>query len=394
MVGLAIAEELSTKYRNVLLVEKNTSYGQETSSRHSEVIHAGIYYPIGFLKAIFCREGNPLLYETCRKRNIPHKMLGKLIVATNPPSPPFKKGGNLVSPPFAKGKNLITPPFSKGGQGGFSEEINELYKIKERAEQNSVNDLSFLSQNQIHKLEPEVRATAGLFSPSTGIIDSHSLMRSFYVNAESNDAIIAFRSEVTAIHFDNDRYELEINNGEYRFQTRILINSAGLHSDKIAALTGIDTEKEGYRLKYCKGSYFSVSPAPKLKHLVYPVPTDNYEGLGIHATLDLNSRVKFGPDTEYVDNLEYAVNNDKKGSFHQSIRTYLPGIKMESLSPEMSGIRPKLQGPGEQYRDFVIKEEHDSGYSGLINLIGIESPGLTACIPIARHVSSLVQLCL
>ena len=358
VVGLVIAEELSTKYRNVLLVEKNTSYGQETSSRHSEVIHAGIYYPTGFLKAIFCREGNPLLYETCRKRNIPHKMLGKLIVATN------------------------------------NEENNELWKIKERAEQNGVNDLSFLSQNQIRILEPEVRATAGLFSPSTGIIDSHSLMRSFSVNAESNDAIIAFCSEVTAIHFDNDKYELEINNGEYRFQTRILINSAGLHSDKIAALIGIDTEKEGYRLKYCKGSYFSASPAPKLKHLVYPVPTDNYEGLGIHATLDLSNRVKFGPDTEYMDNLEYTVNNDKKESFYQSIRTYLPGIKMESLNPEMSGIRPKLQGPGQPYRDFVIKEEHDSGYSRLINLIGIESPGLTACIPIARYVSSLVQSCL
>ncbi|MDO9528345.1 MAG: NAD(P)/FAD-dependent oxidoreductase [Syntrophales bacterium] len=428
VIGLAIAEELSTKHRNILLVEKNTSYGQETSSRHSEVIHAGIYYPAGFLKATLCREGNHLLYETCRNRNIPHKMLGKLIVATNnPPCPPFKKGGiivsptltkkddfitppfkkggdfvsptltkedNFTSPPFSKEDNLISPPFSKGGQGGFSEEINELWKIKERAEQNGVDNLSFLSQNQIHKLEPEVRATTALFSPSTGIIDSHSLMRSFYINAESNDVTIAFRSEVTAIHVDNNSYDLEINNGEYRFQTRILINSAGLHSDRIAKLAGIDIDKEGYRLKYCKGNYFSASPAPKLKHLVYPAPTDNYEGLGIHATLDLNSRVKFGPDTEYVDNLEYTVDEDKKVPFYQSIRRYLPGIKMESLNPEMSGIRPKLQGPGEPYRDFVIKEERDLGYSGLINLIGIESPGLTSCIPIARHVSSLVEACL
>ncbi|MBE9546106.1 MAG: NAD(P)/FAD-dependent oxidoreductase [Proteobacteria bacterium] len=358
VVGLAITEELSAKYSNVLLVEKNTTYGQETSSRHSEVIHAGIYYPAGFLKAHCCREGNRLLYEICRKRDIPHKMLGKLIVATN------------------------------------DEENNELYKIKERAEQNGVDNLSFLSQNQVRALEPEVRATAALLSPSTGIIDSHSLMRSFYVNAQSNGAVIAFRSEATAIHFDNDKYELEINNGEYRFRTRVLVNCAGLYSDKVAALAGIDIEKEGYRLKYCKGIYFSASPAPKLKHLIYPVPTNNYEGLGTHATLDLSGRVRFGPDTEYVDNLEYTVNDDKKEAFYQAIRRYLPEIKMKSLNPEMSGIRPKLQGPGEPYRDFVIKEERDPGYPGLINLIGIESPGLTACIPIARHVSSLVEGCL
>ena len=358
VIGLAIAEELSTKYSNVLLVEKNTSCGQETSSRNSEVIHAGIYYPTGFLKATLCREGNYRLYEICRIRHIPHKMVGKVIVAIN------------------------------------TQEINELWKIKDRAEQNCVNNLSFLSQNQIHKLEPEVRATTALFSPSTGIIDSHSLMRSFYINAESNDVTIAFRSEVTAIHVDSNSYELEINNGEYRFQTRILINSAGLHSDRIAKLAGIDIDKEGYRLKYCKGNYFSASPAPKMKHLVYPAPTNNYEGLGIHATLDLNNRVKFGPDTEYVDNLEYTVDEDKKVPFYQSIRRYLPGIKMESLNPEMSGIRPKLQGPDEPYRDFVIKEERDLGYPGLINLIGIESPGLTSCIPIARHVSSLVEACL
>lgn len=358
VVGLAIAEELSAKHSNVLLVEKNTSYGQETSSRHSEVIHAGIYYPPGFLKAHFCREGNRLLYELCRKRDIPHKMLGKLVVATN------------------------------------DEENNELHKIKDHAEHNGVNNLSFLSQSQIRALEPEVRATAALLSPSTGIIDSHSLMRSFYVNTQSNGTVIAFRSEVTSIHFDNDKYELEISNGEYRFQTRVLINSAGLHSDRIAALAGIDIEREGYRLKYCKGNYFSASPAPKLKHLIYPVPTNNYEGLGIHATLDLSGRVRFGPDTEHVDNLEYTVDEEKKEAFYKSIRRYLPGIKLESLNPEMSGIRPKLQGPGEPYRDFVIKEERDLGYPGLINLIGIESPGLTACIPIARHVSSLVEGCL
>lgn len=354
VIGLAVAEELSAQYSDVLVVEKNLSYGLETSSRHSGVIHAGIYYTPGFLKAAFCRQGNHLLYEVCKKRNIPHKRLGKLIVATN------------------------------------DDEAHELEQIKKRSEQNKVMDLCFLSQNQIRSLEPGVRAKAALFSPSTGIIDSHRLMQSFYINAESNNAIIVFNSKITSIYFDNNNYELEINN-DFRFKTRILINCAGLFADKISSLIGIDINKQGYCLKYCKGNYFSVSPGPGIRHLVYPVPQKGNEGLGIHATLDLDGRVRFGPDTEYVADLDYSVDSGRKESFFRSIRRYLPGIKKEGLLPEMCGIRPKLQGPGEPYKDFVIKEERKLGYPGLINLIGIESPGLTSCIPIARYVSSLVQ---
>ncbi|HVO67559.1 MAG TPA: NAD(P)/FAD-dependent oxidoreductase [Syntrophales bacterium] len=356
VVGLAMAEELSDRYKRVLLVEKNTGFGQETSSRNSEVIHAGIYYPHGFLKAALCTEGNHLLYELCRERNIPHKRLGKLIVATN------------------------------------NAECERLESIKKHAEGNGVADLTLLGKKQIMTLEPEICAKAAIFSPSTGIIDSHNLMRSFCVHAEANGTIIAFRSVVTAIQNENGAYELETNGGEYRFRTKVLINSAGLYSDRIAAVAGIDIDRMGYRLKYCKGNYFAASPAPKLYHLVYPVPPENTVSLGIHATRDLGNRIKFGPDSQYIDEIEYSVDEGRRTSFYLSIKKYLPGISEEMLHPDMCGIRPKLQGPGEPPSDFVIKDEKDIGYPGLINLIGIESPGLTSCITIARHVQSLVTL--
>jgi L-2-hydroxyglutarate oxidase LhgO len=354
VVGLSIAEELSAKYKRVLLVEKNDGFGQETSSRNSEVIHAGIYYPHGFLKASLCTEGNRLLYDLCRERNIPHKRLGKLIVAAN------------------------------------DEECERLENIKKHAEGNGVSDLTLLGKKQALTLEPEVSAKAAIYSPSTGIIDSHSLMRSFCINAEMNGTVVALRSKVTAIHAKDGIYELETNGGEYRFHTRVIINSAGLYSDSIAAMAGINIERHGYRLKYCKGNYFSASPAPKLNHLVYPVPPENTESLGIHATLDLSNRVKFGPDSQYTDEIEYSIDEGRRESFYQSIINYLPGIKPEHLHPDTCGIRPKLQGPGEAYRDFIIKDERDIGYPGLINLIGIESPGLTSCVAIARYVKALV----
>ncbi|HLA27496.1 MAG TPA: NAD(P)/FAD-dependent oxidoreductase [Syntrophales bacterium] len=355
VVGLAVAEELSTSFRDVLVVEKNTTFGQETSSRNSEIIHAGIHYPAGFLKSILCIEGNRLLYDICDRRNIPHKRLGKLIVASD------------------------------------AEECHDLEIIKEQAKEKGVTDLVLLGKGQVRRLEPEVKALSALLSPSTGIIDTHSFMRFLCQNAEARGAVIAFRSCVTAIHRDDCGYEVEINGGDYRFMTKVLVNCAGLQSDKIAALAGMDIDKLGYRLKYCKGDYFSLSPAPKLRRLVYPAPVKNGEGLGIHATLDLNNRVRLGPDSGYVKELVYSVDEAKKFPFYQSVKKYLPNIAPESLHPDMSGIRPKLQGPGEPHHDFVIKEEKDRGCPGFINLIGIESPGLTSCIAIGKLVSSLVE---
>ena len=355
IIGLAVAEALSARYDNILLVEKRETFGQETSSRNSEVIHSGIYYPPDFLKAGFCREGNRALYKRCLERAIPHRRIGKLIVAVS------------------------------------DDEVEELWKIKEQAFQNGVTDLSFLSRKDIAHREPHIRVKEGLFSPSTGIVNSHTLMDSFLVGAQSQGAVVAFNTEITAVDFDGGTYELETNGGEYRFKTNILINSAGLFADRIPALVGIDIDKAGYRIKYCKGNYFSASPSPKLQHLVYPVPSGDKEGLGIHATLDLGGRVRFGPDVEYIDSLNYTVDDDHRDGFHRAVSRYLPHIKRESLHPDMCGIRPKLQAPGEEYRDFIISEESGRGYPRLINLLGIESPGLTACIPIARYVSSLVE---
>ena len=355
VVGLAIAEELSRHFDSILLLEKNESQGQETSSRNSEVIHAGIYYPEGSLKASLCVEGRKLLYEACEKRGIPHKRIGKLIVATSPA------------------------------------EEQALLELQAKAQNNGVDDLLFLSGRVVHSLEPDVIASAGLLSPSTGIIDSHSLMRALLVGSTGNGVTAVFRSAVTGARFDGSRYDLEVNNGEYLVSSRVVVNSAGLQSDRMAGLPGIDIDRAGYRLKLCKGSYFSASPPPRLRHLVYPVPTPKHEGLGVHATIDLGGRVRFGPDVEYVDVIDYRVDEGKCDAFHASILTYLPLLAKESLSPDMSGIRPKLQGPGEDIRDFVIQEESRLGLPGWVNLIGIESPGLTACLAIAGHVADDIR---
>lgn len=353
VVGLAIAEALAAKNRQVAVLEKNDSFGQETSSRNSEVIHAGIYYPKEFLKSRLCLQGNRLLYAWCEKHRVPHRRIGKLIVATS------------------------------------QEECADLERIKITAEDNGVEKLEHWSQAQLKAKEPEVNAFAAIFSRDTGIIDSHRLMQALLISAEGKGAIITYRSEVTAIHFDGSTWDLEINSGEYRISTKTLINSAGLHTDRIASLAGIDIDAAGYRLKPCKGNYFTATPAPKINHLIYPVPVKNNVGLGIHATLDLSGRVRFGPDSRYLSDdqpIDYTVDDALKPAFHKSIHKYLPGISIDTLSPDMCGIRPKIQGAGDPVMDFIVREESDRGLPGLINLIGIESPGLTACLAIGEYV--------
>ena len=359
LVGLAVADTLSANYTDVAVLEKNDSYGQETSSRAGEIIHSGLYFPAGFFKGDLCRAGNRALYEICAQRDISHRRVGKLLVAT-----------------------------------GF-EQIERLNEIKGKGEENGVDDLSMLSKRRIRELEPGVRAEEGLFSPSTGIIDIHNLMRSFLHQAEANGAILVYRSRVTGIDYDGDYYVVEVNHGEYYFKTKVLINSAGLYADQIAAFVGIDIEKKGYRIHYSKGSFFSSSSAPKLRHLVWPVnpkrENNDNTSRGVHAEIDLSGKIKFGPHWEYVAELNYAVDESKRDVFYQSIKNYLPSVSLESITPDMSGIRPQLQGPNDQYKDFVIKDEADTGFPGLINLIGIECPGLTTCIPIARYVHTLVK---
>ncbi len=354
VVGLAIARELCEKYENVAVVERYNSFGQETSSRNSEVVHSGIHYLPGSLKAHLCVEGNRMLYDICDKNNIGCEKLGKLIVATD------------------------------------EEEISILEDLKQRGEENGVEGLVFYEPTDIKKIEPYVKAKLAIYSPHSGIVDSHSLMRYFANAAKSKGVLMVYNSEVTDIDKENFGFKFKVDSSEgttEEFTTKILINSAGLCSDKIAEMAGIDIDEAGYRLHPCKGDYFSWNKK-FLHRLVYPLPEKF--SIGIHAGLDLNHDIKFGPNAYFVDEIDYGVESEKE-EFYNSIRKYFPTIDLNDLSPAMSGIRPKLQTQNEDFRDFVICHESERGLTGLINLIGIESPGLTAAPAIAKYVSEMLD---
>ena len=358
VIGLAIARELSQNYEDILVVEKNSSFGQEISSRNSEVIHAGIYYPEGSLKAETCIEGRHLLYEYCAKNNIGYKKTGKLIVAIK------------------------------------DDEIKSLEELLANGLGSGVEDLKLLSRNEVKSIEPNIKAKTAIYSPSTGILDSHSLMKKLAAEAKSNNGEIAYNTEVIGINKISEGYKVSVEDkseGNFSFLSRIVINSAGLDSEKIAQMAGLKNKE--YQLKYCKGDYFRVhnNKAKFISKLIYPVPTKNKVSLGIHATLDLAGELRLGPDEEYVERLNYDIDHKKQKAFYDSVAEFLPFIKPDDLSPDTSGIRPKLQGQGEGFRDFIIKDEISSGFPGFINLIGIESPGLTSCLSIAKRVKTLVN---
>ncbi len=356
VVGLATAAELSTLCDNIIVLEKHDSFGRETSSRNSEVIHSGIYYPHGSLKASLCVEGARLLYELCDCHSLPYKKTGKLIVASDKSEEPV------------------------------------LAELLEKGKKNNVCGLSLLNKQEISKREPHVLADAALLAPETGIVDSHALMKHFYNVAEANGVLFAFNSELNRLTRSNTGFIAGIRQDDYQFQSRIIINCAGLYADCVAGLAGIDIRKHDYALKYCKGSYFSYAKPSPVAMLIYPVPHDELVGLGVHATLDLGGRLRFGPDAEYVSGtLDYKVDAGKKVIFYQGASRIISGLEKDAFIPDMSGIRPKLQGPGEKVRDFIIREESDKGLPGLINLIGIESPGLTASPAIAKMLAGIVK---
>jgi len=357
IVGLAIASELSQE-KEVVVLEKNSNYGQETSSRNSEIIHAGIYYNENSLKAKLCLEGNHLLYDLCNKNNIPHKKTGKLIVATE------------------------------------DSEISQLEELIKRGMNNGVNEIEIISQKEIKNLEPLISAKAALHSKSTGIINTHSLMDFFYAGAHSNNAVFAFNSPVMNIEKQKEIYEVTIKDGNdyFTFTTQIIINSTGLNSDKIAEMVGIDINKAKYKLHFCKGEYFTIKNNNiKLNHLIFPLPNKKLIGLGIHTTLDLGGSLRLGPNAFYVNEINYDVDESHKKEFFESARQYIPCLKEEDLQPGFSGIRPKLQGKNGDYRDFIISHETENGFPGLINLIGIESPGLTCAPSIAAYVKNIIN---
>lgn len=355
VVGLAVAAAVAGAARQVLLLERNPSFGQETSSRHSGVIHAGIYYPPGSLKAALCVRGRRLLYQICQQHAIPHRRTGKLIVAVE------------------------------------EDEVEGLERLLERGRANGVEGLRLLSRRQVREMEPNVEATAALLSPETGIIDDHALMRLFLARAREGGALVAFNKEVVGIEGRGEGYRVTVREpqGCSSFTTRVLINCAGLFADRLAAMAGLDIDRWGYRLHYCLGEYFSLSRRGLVQRPVYPLPES--AGLGIHITPDLEGRLRLGPNVRYVDRISYRVDPGQRDAFWRAARRYLPSLRPEELEPEFAGVRPKLQGPGEGFRDFVISHEADKGFPGLINLIGIESPGLTSAPAIGETVAAMVR---
>jgi L-2-hydroxyglutarate oxidase LhgO len=354
VVGLAVAAKVSERNEAVYVFEKNARFGQETSSHNSGVIHSGIHYPKNSLKAKLCVKGNSMTYEMCEKYGIPQKRLGKLTVAIE------------------------------------DEEVEELEKLMKMGEENGVEGLRFLEKEDIKKLEPNVEVEEALYSPSTGIVEPDELMNHFYARALKNNAIFAMETEVTRLRRVADGYEISgISVGEkFTVAANTIINCAGLHSDRIAEMVGLDVDRLGYRLHYCKGDYFRVLGKPPVKMLVYPVPKG--PGLGIHLTPDLAGSVRLGPNAYYVNRISYEVESDEK-EFREDVERFLPSIRGRQIQVDSSGIRPKLEGPSDGFRDFVIRHEADKDLFGFIDLIGIESPGLTAAPAIGEFVSEIYE---
>ena len=347
VVGLAVARELALAGREVVILDAEDAIGTHTSSRNSEVIHAGIYYPKGSLKARSCVEGKLLLYEYCAAHGVPHRRCGKLIVATD------------------------------------EKQLEELAGIQKKAHANGVTDVTLLSKDAALAMEPELSCVAALHSPSTGIIDSHALMLAYLGDAEAHGAMLALKSSFTKGVAGAHGIELHVEGSE-PIEAQVVVNSAGLRAPTVAKSI------EGYRQDlaprelYAKGNYYSLARRAPFSRLVYPVPEPG--GLGVHVTLDLAGQARFGPDVEWVERISYDVDPRRADRFYAAIRRYWPRLPDNSLSPGYAGIRPKTAGPGEPAPDFQIQGPRSHGVPGLVHLFGIESPGLTSSLSLAKAV--------
>ena len=346
VVGLAIARELALAGREVVILDAEEAIGTHTSSRNSEVIHAGIYYPKGSLKARACVEGKQLLYAYCASHGVPHRRCGKLIVATT------------------------------------EQQLGELGAIREKAHANGVTDVDWIAKEEVARMEPELFCMGALHSPSTGIIDSHALMLAYLGDAEAHGAMLALKSPLEHARV-NQGFELHVL-GSDPIHCTVLVNSAGLRAPTVAkAIAGYPSEMAPGEF-YAKGNYYSLARKNPFKRLIYPVPEPG--GLGVHVTLDLAGQARFGPDVEWIDGINYDVDPRRADRFYAAIRRYWPGLPDGALAPGYAGIRPKTAGPKEPAPDFEIQGPRKHGVTGLVQLFGIESPGLTASLSLARTV--------
>ena len=352
LVGLAVARALALAGREVVILEAEDAIGTHTSSRNSEVIHAGIYYPQGSLKARACVEGRRRLYDYCAERGVPHRRCGKLIVATD------------------------------------AAQLAELQAIRRKAHANGVTDVAPVSLAEVHAMEPELTCVAALHSPSTGIVDSHALMLAYLGDAQNAGAMLALKSRLDKACVRQNGIELHVGGAEPLI-AGLVVNSAGLTAPAVARrIEGYPADKAPRQL-YAKGNYYSLARRAPFSRLIYPVPEPG--GLGVHVTLDLGGRARFGPDVEWVERIEYSVDPDRAQRFYAAIRRYWPGLPDGALEPAYCGIRPKTSGQNEPPADFIVQGPREHGVRGLVQMYGIESPGLTASLALADHVAALLS---
>ncbi|MEW6689899.1 MAG: NAD(P)/FAD-dependent oxidoreductase [Pseudomonadota bacterium] len=358
IVGLAVARALALAGREVVILEAEGAIGTHTSSRNSEVIHAGIYYPPGSLKARACVEGRKRLYAYCAGHGVPHRRCGKLIVAAN------------------------------------ENQLPELEAMRRKAHANGVTDVAVIPAAEAMRMEPALRCAGALHSPSTGIVDSHALMLAYQGDAEAAGAMLALKSPLTGVGLNSNGFVVHVG-GETPTKVRAkqLVNCAGLRAPSVArSIEGFPAAKVPREL-YAKGNYYSLSGRAPFSRLIYPVPEPG--GLGVHVTLDLAGQARFGPDVEWMERIggkeDYAVDPARAERFYAAIRRYWPGLPEGALAPAYAGIRPKISGPGEPAADFVLQGPADHGIPGLLNLYGIESPGLTASLALADHAAATLN---
>ncbi len=346
VVGLAIARSLALSGREVVVLESEPQIGMHTSSRNSEVIHAGLYYPESSLKAQLCVQGKHMLYDYCEAHHVGFDRPGKLIVAAKP------------------------------------EDLTRLESIGQQALKNGVDDLICLDVEQVRDIEPEVACAGALLSPSTGIVDTHELMTALQGEIEASGGAVVLNSEVHKLA--STSHGLQFESGGDLYECAALVNAAGLRAAEL-----IRPLQRAPVVHLAKGCYYAYSGKSPFRHLIYPLPIDG--GLGIHATNDLGGGVRFGPDVDWIDSVDYVFDESRKPDFVESIRPYYPGLDESRLAPSYTGIRPKLAGSGGTFADFMIESEQDHGTPGLINLYGFDSPGLTACLAIGDFVRDRVQ---